>query len=112
MTGSTLAVVVIPIVIAIALVIWIWAVYHAARHPDPGRNVRPHRKVIGGVFEGADGRQLMPRRDEPAAKPSGPNVVHPEGETTAGPADAARMARWAGTAHRGDDELPEDHKQT
>jgi hypothetical protein len=74
--------------------------------------VRPNRKVIGGAFQGADGRQLMPRRDAPAAQPSGPSVVHPEEETTAGPADAARMARWAGKTQVGDDELADDREQT
>jgi hypothetical protein len=112
MSGSPLAVILIPIVIGVVLAVWITAVYHANRHPKPGRNVRPHRKVIGGAFENADGRQLMPRRDEPAAEPSGPNVVHPEEETTAGRAHAARMARWAGRTRVGDDELADDHNKT
>ena len=64
MTGSTLAVVFIPIVIAVALVAWLVMVFHAKNHPQVSddRGDAPDREVTGGIFQG-DGRQLMPRRD-------------------------------------------------
>ena len=64
MTGSTLAIVVIPIVIAVALAACLVMVYHAKNHPKVSDRVEPpEHEVSGGTFQG-EGRQLMPRRDE------------------------------------------------
>jgi len=65
MSGSLIAVVVIPVVVAIALAVWIIAVYRANRRPDSGPGKMPRRQVIGGAFRSSGGRQLMPRRDDP-----------------------------------------------
>ena len=65
MTTSSLATVIIVVVIAACLVVWLTAVFHAERHPKPGRGGAPRRKITGGVFRG-DPRQQMPRRDAPA----------------------------------------------
>jgi hypothetical protein len=64
MSGSLIAVVVIPIVVGVALAVWIVAVYRASRHPDSGSGKMPSREVIGGAFRAGGGRQLMPRRDD------------------------------------------------
>jgi hypothetical protein len=65
MSGSTLGIVLIVIVAAAGLTVWITAVFHAERHPEPGRGGAPRRKITGGTFRG-DPRQQMPRRDAPA----------------------------------------------
>jgi hypothetical protein len=63
MTGSTLAIVLIPIVIAVALTAWLVMVFRAKNHPQvPDHGDAPDREVSGGIFQG-EGRQLMPRRD-------------------------------------------------
>jgi len=63
MTGSTVAIVLIPIVIAVALVAWLGMVFHAKNHPQvSNRSDAPDHEVTGGIFQG-EGRQLMPRRD-------------------------------------------------
>jgi hypothetical protein len=63
MTGSTLAIVLIPIVVAVALAAWLAMVYHAKNHPQVSdHGEAPDREVTGGIFQG-EGRQLMPRRD-------------------------------------------------
>jgi hypothetical protein len=42
-------------------------VLRAARHPgSPARDASPSREIIGGRFDSAGGRQVMPRRDAPA----------------------------------------------
>jgi hypothetical protein len=65
MTGSTLAVIIIPIVVAVALFVWIMMVFHADRHPTPGqRGEAPDRDITGGIFHG-DPRQQSPTRDAP-----------------------------------------------
>lgn len=66
MSGSLIAVIVIPIVVAIALAVWLVAIYRANSHPDSGPGKMPRREVIGGAFRSGGGRQLMPRRDQPA----------------------------------------------
>jgi hypothetical protein len=72
MTGSTLAVILIPVVIAVALVVWLVMVFHAKNHPRVAdRGDAPDREVTGGIFQG-EGRQLMPRRD---ASPRGTSGV-------------------------------------
>jgi hypothetical protein len=69
-TGSTLAIVLIPIVIAVALVAWLGMVYHAKNHPQVSdRGDAPDHEVSGGIFQG-EGRQLMPRRDAPPREAS------------------------------------------
>ncbi|MGE5135958.1 MAG: hypothetical protein ACM32E_23990 [Gemmatimonadota bacterium] len=63
MSGSLLAIIVIPIVVFLALFGWLAAVLYANRHPggrEPG--ARPRWHVTGGAFQG-DPRQLMPHRD-------------------------------------------------
>jgi hypothetical protein len=65
MTTSSLATIIIVIVVAAGLVVWLTAVFHAERHPEPGRGGAPRRKITGGIFRG-DPRQQMPRRDAPA----------------------------------------------
>jgi hypothetical protein len=64
MSGSMLAVIIIPVVIAVALAVWIALVAYASRHPG-GKNQKrePRTEVSGGVFEG-DPRQQMPHRDD------------------------------------------------
>jgi hypothetical protein len=63
MSGSTLAIVLIPIVVAVGLVVWISMVVHADRHPQqPARGGAPDREVTGGMFQG-DRRHMTPRRD-------------------------------------------------
>ena len=70
MTGSTLAVILIPIVIAVALLAWLVMVFHAKNHPQVSdHGVAPDREVTGGIFQG-EGRQLMPRRDAPPREAS------------------------------------------
>jgi hypothetical protein len=64
MSGSVLAVVLIPIVVAAALFVFIWMVFHADRHPRQGRGGAPNRTVTGGIFRG-DPRQQVPHRDAP-----------------------------------------------
>ena len=65
MTASGLTSLIIVIVVAVGLIVWITAVFHAERHPEPGRGGAPRRKITGGIFRG-DPRQQMPRRDAPA----------------------------------------------
>jgi hypothetical protein len=64
MSGSTLAVILIPIVVAVGLFVFIWMVFHGDRHPEQGRGGAPDRTVTGGIFRG-DPRQQTPRRDAP-----------------------------------------------
>jgi hypothetical protein len=85
MSGSTLAVILIPVVVAICLAVWIAMVFRADRHPhSSGRGGAPDREVTGGIFRG-DPRQLSPRRDAPPAETAG------AGEDT--PADQADTRR-------------------
>jgi hypothetical protein len=66
MTGSPLALILIPVVVAVCLAILIYSVFHAERKPGPGRPTKAtDRDVTGGIFRG-DPRQQMPRRDAPA----------------------------------------------
>jgi hypothetical protein len=71
MSGSTLAIILIPIVVAISLVVWISMVFHADRHPHKlGRGGAPGHDVTGGIFRG-DRRQMTPRRDAPPREAAG-----------------------------------------
>jgi hypothetical protein len=65
MTASGWTTVIIVIVVVAGLVVFIGSVFHAERHPNPGRGSVPRRPIIGGIFRG-DPRQQMPRRDAPA----------------------------------------------
>ena len=65
MSGSPFAVIVIPIVIGLGLFAFVALVFHAERHPRPGRGGAPDRDVTGGIFRG-DPRQQTPHRDAPA----------------------------------------------
>lgn len=65
MTASGWTSLIIVIVVVAGLVVFIGSVFHAERHPEPGRGGAPKRPVTGGIFRG-DPRQQMPRRDAPA----------------------------------------------
>lgn len=68
MSGSTLAVILIPVVVAVCLAVWIAMVFRADSNPDSsGPDGAPDREVTGGIFRG-DPRQLSPRRDAPPAE--------------------------------------------
>src|SRR5580658_2427295 len=62
MSGSTAAVIVIPIVVAIVLFGWLAAVLRADTHPRYRHRGRlPKYEVTGGAFQANDGgRQVMP----------------------------------------------------
>jgi hypothetical protein len=62
MSGSTAAVIVIPIVVAIVLFGWVAAVLRADSHPQYRHHEKlPKYEVTGGAFQSVDGgRQLMP----------------------------------------------------
>jgi hypothetical protein len=66
MSGSTLAIITIPIAAAVSLAVWLGVVlWHSSRRPDrhgPGREQPQH--VAGGTFRG-DPRQQMPRGEVP-----------------------------------------------
>lgn len=63
MTGSSLAVIVIPIVSFLALGVWLGAVMWASRAPSgKDHGLRPRWDVAGGAFRG-DPRQVTPHRD-------------------------------------------------
>jgi hypothetical protein len=101
MSGSLLAIIIVPIVVLIVLAAWISAVYHANRHPDSGPGKMPRREVIGGTFRASGGRQVMPRRDAPvdaageaAAEDVGAADQEPGGARAAREAD--RQARRDG----------------
>jgi hypothetical protein len=73
MSGSLLAVILIPVAAAVGLGVWLVAVLRASRRPQATKaGAEPGQAVVGGTFRG-DPRQQMPRRDLPA-----------EGRTTAG----------------------------
>jgi hypothetical protein len=72
MSGSLLAVILIPVAAAIGLAVWLTTVLHASLRPQGTKaGTEPGQAVVGGVFRG-DPRQQMPRREVPA-----------EGRTTA-----------------------------
>ena len=62
MTGSAIAVIVIPVVGFVAVGIMIGLVLLASRRPAKDRGLRPRRNVAGGAFRG-DPRQVTPHRD-------------------------------------------------
>jgi hypothetical protein len=62
MSGSIVAIVVVPVVIALALAACLVMVFWAKNHPKTPRSETPDREVTGGIFQG-DRRQMMPRRD-------------------------------------------------
>lgn len=65
MSGSTLAIVLIPVVVAAGLAVWMIMVFRADRHPRFSRRGGiPDREVTGGIFQGDPG-QVSPRRDAP-----------------------------------------------
>ncbi|HEV2377943.1 MAG TPA: hypothetical protein VGS19_38005 [Streptosporangiaceae bacterium] len=66
MTGSTAALIAIPVVAAVCLVGWLVAVFLASSHPRQRHIARPQHWIEGGVFFG-DPRQQMPRWGAPAA---------------------------------------------
>jgi hypothetical protein len=70
MSGSPLALIVIPIVATAALFAFLALVLHADRHPRSGRGGAPDRDITGGIFRG-DPRQQTPRRDAPAKAAAG-----------------------------------------
>ncbi|HEY1616844.1 MAG TPA: hypothetical protein VGG25_04460 [Streptosporangiaceae bacterium] len=65
MSGSILAIVLIPVVVVAGLAAWIIMVFRADRHPRFSRRGGvPDREVTGGIFQGDPG-QVSPRRDAP-----------------------------------------------
>lgn len=86
MSGSTLAVIVIPIVVAIVLAGWISAVFHANAHPirkHPGQGARTD--VAGGTFRAVEGgRQLMPIPERPVDVPAPRAAAEEPGDLTPG----------------------------
>jgi len=63
MSGSLLAIIIIPIVAFLALFGWLAAVLYASRHPGWRKaGPRPRWHVTGGAFQG-DPRQMTPHRD-------------------------------------------------
>jgi hypothetical protein len=93
MSGSSLAVVVIPIVVAIALAFWIFIVYWAEFHPEhKSRSRLPGTEVSGGAFEArVGGRQLMPHHGTttPEEEAFARSVGIPAPRTEAAPAASA-----------------------
>ncbi|MGB6457021.1 MAG: hypothetical protein WBH47_21340 [Streptosporangiaceae bacterium] len=91
MTGSTTAVIVLPIVIALALITWLSLVFYANAHPSRGRFSTDLRtEVRGGSFQAVEGgRQLMPipehRPAVPGQRPAGASETYrvPAGGATA-----------------------------
>jgi hypothetical protein len=100
MTGSTLAVVVIPIVVAIVLAGWISAVFYANAHP---RRKHPHaarNDVAGGTFRAVEGgRQLMPIPERPVDVP-GPRSAADEAQPESGEMRPAAERPLAGSPPR------------
>lgn len=64
MSGSTLAIIIIPIVVVVSLAAWVVAVYLAQRRPGNDKKVaRTNTAVSGGAFDASGGRQVTPHRD-------------------------------------------------
>jgi hypothetical protein len=86
MSGSHLAVIIIPIVTAIALFGWLAAVLWASTHPRYSRNgVPPRTEVAGGAFRAVDGgRQLMPIPEHRPAGVPAPRAAESETEVRSG----------------------------
>ena len=108
MSGSTTAVIVMPIVIAVALATWISAVFYANAHPTRGRYSADLRtEVRGGSFQAVEGgRQLMPIPEHRPAVP-GQRPAAAE-ETYRVP---ARGATATATAAAADDQSAEEDTQ-
>jgi hypothetical protein len=70
-TGSTAAVITLPIVISLALITWLSLVFYANAHPHRGRYSQDLRaEVRGGSFQPVEGgRQLMPIPEHRPAVP-------------------------------------------
>lgn len=97
MSGSHLAVIIMPIVIAVALTTWLCLVLYAANHPLRRRSGAPLRnEVAGGAFDAVEGgRQLMPIPEHRA-------MVARQADEAAGmpPATAAHAATERAAAER------------
>jgi hypothetical protein len=66
MTGSLLAVILIPVAAGVGLTVWLSTVLYVSRRPRGTKaGADPGQAVVGGVFRG-DPRQLVPRREVPA----------------------------------------------
>jgi hypothetical protein len=70
-TGSTAAIITLPIVIALSLITWLSLVFYANAHPHRGRYSQDmHGEVRGGSFQAVEGgRQLMPIPEHRPAVP-------------------------------------------
>jgi hypothetical protein len=105
MTGSTAAVIVLPIVIAVCLVTWLSLVFWANAHPTRGRHSTDLRtEVRGGSFQAIEGgRQLMPIPEHRPAVP---------GQRAAAASETYRVptggATATATAAEADDRLAEE----
>jgi hypothetical protein len=82
-SGSTLVFIIIPVGVFIGLIIWIMAVFRAERSTGGGGGDPLGRQVAGGIFRNRGGRQVMPRRDAPAAAPTPAAAAGQQDDTTA-----------------------------
>lgn len=102
MSGSTAAIITIPIVVVIALFGWVGAVVYASSHPRwRHHGDQPRVEVAGGAFQAVEGgRQVMPIPErEPATVPPQRAAAPEESYDTASTAGATASA--AGTATAG-----------
>ena len=76
MSGSTAAIITIPIVVVIALFSWVFAVLYANAHPVRRRGTAIRTEVAGGAFQAVEGgRQLMPIPEHAPAGVPGPRAA-------------------------------------
>jgi hypothetical protein len=68
MSGSLLAIILIPVITVALIAIWLVLVLRAAsrRPPSHGPGKEPAQPIAGGVLRG-DARQMTAHRDAPAA---------------------------------------------
>jgi hypothetical protein len=88
MSGTTAAVITIPIVVAIALFGWLAAVLYANAHPGRRHEVPLKTEVAGGAFRAVEGgRQLMPIPENTPTELPGPRTA-PGSESYQVPAES------------------------
>ncbi|MBO0834785.1 MAG: hypothetical protein J2P28_04595 [Actinobacteria bacterium] len=94
MSGSTTAVIVMPIVIALSLVTWLSGVFYANAHPTRGRYSTDLRtEVRGGSFQAIEGgRQLMPIPEHRPAVPQPRQAAGESYQVPTGPRADASVA--------------------
>jgi len=95
MSGSTAAIITIPIVTAIALFSWLAAVLHANSHPGRRHEIPIRTEVAGGAFQAVEGgRQLMPIPDHRPAAVPGQRAATASETYQAGQAAEWQAAEW------------------